>query len=108
FIERASDPRDQFLFSQLALPSTAVAQRIDEREHLVQVRIAQGGRGNRLVQRLERDAALFTFCKRPYGRRLGAGANLAIERRRRVRRRHSTCEFSSLRRKCVLHTVDEE
>ena len=68
FIKRVSDPRDEFLFGKPSLSSAAFAQRIDEREHLVQVRIAQGGRGNRLVQRLESDAALFAFCKWPYGR----------------------------------------
>ena len=79
FIKRVSDPRDEFLFGKPALSSTTVAQRIDKREKFIEERIAQGSRGNRLVQRLESDAALFAFCKSgaSRGRRYLAGEGLA-------------------------------
>src|SRR5712691_10588245 len=103
-----SEPVDQFLLSELAFSSATFAQGIDEREQLIQQWIAQSSSGSGFVQRLEADAALVTFWKRPHRRRLGPGFDQPVERRRGIRSGNSTGELARLRGKCVLHAVHEE
>src|SRR5687767_390482 len=63
-----SQPLDQFLLRELSFSGATFTKRIDEREHLVENRIAQGSGRSSLIQRLEADTAVLTFRKRPNGR----------------------------------------
>jgi hypothetical protein len=79
-----SKPVDQFAFSERPFPGATVSQCIDERQHLVQERIAEGGSRDRSIQRFERDPSMLPFGKRPHGRQVGTGLDVFVERRSRV------------------------
>jgi len=103
-----SKPVDQFAFSELSFPSATVSKRIDEGQQLVQERIAESGSRNSSVQWFERDASMLPIGKRPDGRQVGAGLDVSVQRRCRVRGGHATRHSSSLRGKRVSQAMDEE
>jgi hypothetical protein len=107
-MELVSKPLDQFLLRELAFSGATFTKRIDEGEHLIEDRIAQGSGRSSLVQRLETDAAVLTFRKGPYWWQLGSMLDLFVERRRGIRRGDPTGDFASPRRKGVLDPVHEE
>jgi len=60
-----SKPSDQLLLGELALPSAAFTERIDEGEQLIQNLVTDGSGWRRLVQRFETDTSMLTFGERP-------------------------------------------
>jgi hypothetical protein len=98
----STNPFGQFLLRQLSLAGTAVAERIEERQHFVQRGVAESRRRNALVQWLERDTSMRPFGMRPDRRKFGIGREMTAQRLRGMRRHDAAGHFSALRGEHVL------
>src|ERR1700690_466779 len=99
------EPVDQIAFGQISLARTPVANRIYERQQLVERGVTQRGMRHAFVKWREPDASGITFVAGPNRRQVVRGGDFTFQRLGRIGSGNTSRHFSMFSGKCILQSM---